>query len=70
MYNDCPYPLKGEFDYNDFELLGDYWDKYEGDFKNDAKDGVGKLILSNTERYEGEFKDDKVHGIGRYYKIS
>ena len=60
MFNDCPSLLDGEFEFTDFELLGDFWVKYEGDFKNDAKEGVGKLVLSNGEKYEGEFKDDRV----------
>lgn len=32
MYNDCPQPLEGDFEFTDFELLGDYWVKYEGEF--------------------------------------
>ena len=40
---------------------------YEGEFKNDKKNGTGKLkykILNDT--YEGEFQDNVITGIGFY----
>ena len=42
------------------------WVKYQGDFKHDAKDGVGTLYLVNGDRFEGTFRDDMVHGKGKY----
>ena len=32
-------------------------DIYEGEFKNDKKEGKGKIIYKNGEIYEGEFKN-------------
>ncbi len=55
-------------DYKDLENVEDAWVKYEGDFKNDAKDGIGKLYLTNGEIYEGEFMDDRVHGKGKFFR--
>ena len=42
------------------------WVKYQGDFKHDAKDGVGTLYLVNGDRFDGTFRDDMVHGKGKY----
>ena len=40
---------------------------YEGDFKNNLKDGIGKIKYYITnEEYEGEFKEDKTNGKGTY----
>jgi hypothetical protein len=43
--------------------------KYEGDWKNDKRDGDGKMIDPDGALvYEGEFKDDLFHGAGVYNK--
>ena len=42
-------------------------DKYEGEWKNDKRDGKGILIFPNGDRYEGDFKEDKQEGKGIYY---
>lgn len=40
---------------------------YQGEFKNDKKEGNGQLTYKNTKDfYEGEFKDNFVHGFGFY----
>ena len=39
-------------------------DKYEGEFKEGKKDGMGRLIRPNGEIYDGQFKDDLKHGRG------
>ena len=40
---------------------------YEGDFKNDTKEGKGKVYYFLTkDRYEGEFKDNSITGFGLY----
>jgi serine/threonine protein kinase len=66
VYNEAPVPPVGGFDYSNFDNLQDYWIRYEGDFVNDNKDGVGILYITNGERYQGAFKDDMVHGRGAY----
>lgn len=70
IYNENPVPLQGAFDYVNFDNLGDYWIKYEGDFVDDNKDGFGVLYLSNGDRFEGHFKEDTVHGSGRYICVN
>ena len=46
-YNSDPVALSGEFDFTNFNALGDEWVSYEGDFKTDALHGEGKWTLSN-----------------------
>jgi hypothetical protein len=55
VYNDHPSPIKGGFDYTNFNTLDEEWIKYEGQLKKDAKDGKGKLYLTNGEIYNGLF---------------
>lgn len=38
--------------------------KYDGDRKDNAKHGNGKLFYSNGLCYEGEFKNNLRHGYG------
>ena len=33
-------------------------DKYEGDFKNDVRDGKGIMYCYNGDKFEGEWKND------------
>lgn len=50
-------------------------EKYDGDMKNDKKEGNGTLssnflgvyYYSNGDRYDGEWKDDKKHGKGKSF---
>ncbi len=42
-------------------------DKYEGEWKNDFKEGKGKMIYNNGEKYEGEWKNDLKEGKGIMY---
>ena len=35
-------------------------DKYEGEFKNDKREGKGKIIYNNGDIYEGEFKNNEI----------
>ena len=47
------------------EICSEY--KYEGNFKNDKKNGYGVLTyLKSKDKYEGEFKDNKITGYGYY----
>ncbi len=65
IYNDNPQPNE-EFKFDDFSNLQEMWVKYQGDFKHDAKDGIGTLYLVNGDRFFGTFSDDQVHGKGKY----
>jgi len=40
---------------------------YEGKFKNDLFDGVGKLLLPNGNRIESNFEKGMMHGKGIIY---
>ena len=40
--------------------------KYEGEYKNNKREGKGILILDNGDRYEGEFLNNKFYGKGKY----
>ena len=66
VYNENPARLYGDFDYTDFDKLGDQWVKYDGEFKSDIKYGVGSLFLSNGDRFDGYFMEDMIHGKGVY----
>ena len=45
--------------------------RYEGNYMNGVKSGVGKLLFPNGDIYEGEFRDNQMHGVGSYtYKTS
>ncbi|CAG9325412.1 unnamed protein product [Blepharisma stoltei] len=37
---------------------------YIGEWRDEKRDGRGKLVLSNGDTHDGEFKLDKRHGIG------
>jgi len=37
VLNEDPQPLEGEFDYTDFDTLGEHWRSYEGEFVIDSK---------------------------------
>ena len=43
------------------------FNRYEGFFKNDKREGKGVLYLKNGDKYKGDFKDDKCEGKGKYY---
>ena len=50
------------------ELLLPNGSKYEGDWKNDLMNGIGKLYYDNGElAYDGGFCDNKVDGFGIMY---
>ncbi|CAD8082050.1 unnamed protein product [Paramecium primaurelia] len=66
LYNKEPTKLNTSFDCSNFDLIGNYWVKYVGNFKNDLKDGQGALYLSNNECYKGEFFQDYVDGHGTF----
>lgn len=41
-------------------------EKYEGDYYNDQKNGVGKMTYADGNTYEGEWRNDKRQGYGKY----
>ena len=44
---------------------GEYESTYEGEFKNDKKEGNGKYTFPNGSIYEGEWKNDVAFGKGK-----
>ena len=42
-------------------------DRYEGEWKNDDREGKGILYYKNGDRYDGEWKNDKREGKGILY---
>ena len=69
VYNEISDDLKPseDFDYRNFDSLGEFWAKYDGDFLLDNKEGYGSLHIANGDIYEGEFSSDMIHGSGVYY---
>jgi hypothetical protein len=55
LYNEEVVKLHTRFDCRDFNRLGDYWVKYEGEFREDNREGMGRLVLSNGEYFLGRF---------------
>jgi len=46
----------------------DQGEVYEGDFKNNLRDGWGLFDYGNGSRYEGQWKEGKKHGKGTYFQ--
>ena len=42
-------------------------DRYDGEWKNDDREGMGILYYKNGDRYDGELKNDKREGMGILY---
>ena len=40
--------------------------RYEGEWKNNKRDGTGVMTYASGDRYQGEFKDGIKHGQGVY----
>lgn len=68
LTNNKPTLLKKDFNYLDFNQVGNYWIRYEGEFFEGKKHGHGTLLLSNGEKYEGEFSNDLINGKGTFLK--
>ena len=47
IINENPDKIIGKFNYRDFSEIDFCWSVYEGEFKNDHKNGKGTIILSN-----------------------
>jgi len=67
VFNETPSQFSGPYDYRNFDLLEDDWERFEGTFVEDYKEGKGVLYLVNGERYIGSFKEDMIDGEGEYY---
>ncbi|EGR33037.1 protein kinase domain protein [Ichthyophthirius multifiliis] len=53
--------------YKNFDQIGDYWEKYEGKFQDDQKEGLGIIKFSSGEKFVGNFKKDSANGTGVFY---
>lgn len=42
-----------------------YSDVYEGEYRGDKFNGVGRMTYGSGDVYEGEFKDGRMHGRGK-----
>lgn len=42
--------------------------KYDGNFENDCKHGLGILYFKNGEKYIGNFIQDAIFGEGAFYR--
>ncbi len=62
VYNEEPSNFQDVFNFENFDELEDNWDRFEGEFQEDFKEGLGTLFLVNGEKYIGEFKQDMVNG--------
>ena len=40
-------------------------DEYEGDWKDDKRNGMGNFKANNNDKYSGEWKNDKKDGKGK-----
>jgi len=49
------------------QFLDNFGESYEGDWKDNKANGVGKHIWSTGERYEGDWLDFLKHGYGTDY---
>lgn len=58
------------FDYADFGELGDKWQKYEGEFLENAFFGKGELVLTNGEKFVGQFEEGRIQGEGIFYTLA
>ena len=44
--------------------------RYDGEWKQGKKDGLGTLKYSSGAKYEGEFKEDQANGKGKFYFLN
>ena len=42
-------------------------ERYEGDFRNDNREGKGIMYWNNGNIYDGEWRNDRCEGKGIYY---
>ena len=69
LYNLYPEPLNPNHTYaDDLSTIGNGWIKYDGQFVEGLKDGLGSYYLTNSDIYIGKFKKNKAEGRGSYTK--
>lgn len=56
-----------KIDYKDLGSVKENWVSFDGSFKGDMKEGIGKWHLSDGSVFVGEFLLDKAHGDGVFY---
>ena len=52
---------------NNEEYLFPNGDRYDGELKDEKRNGKGIYYYANGDRYDGEWKDDKRNGKGIFY---
>ena len=62
------YQYTDKINYQDTNEIGNYWVKYDGDFKNGMKDGQGTLTMINGERLVGSFANCKPVGAATVFR--
>ena len=50
------------YDLRNLDNLNNFWEKYEGNFEGDRKEGSGILFFPNGEKISGNFFKDKLSG--------
>lgn len=68
VYNESPSSFVTEVNYYDLDSVEDFWIRYEGEFADDNKEGLGTIYFANSEKYTGTFKGDLAHGKGTFFK--
>lgn len=54
------------FDGGDFTFLGGGWERFEGQYIEGKKNGLGSLFMLNGDLFVGKFVNDAVEGRGSY----
>eukprot|EP01017_Pseudomicrothorax_dubius_P042844 TRINITY_DN704_c0_g1_i18.p1 TRINITY_DN704_c0_g1~~TRINITY_DN704_c0_g1_i18.p1 ORF type:complete len:200 (-),score=30.91 TRINITY_DN704_c0_g1_i18:118-717(-) len=68
MYNNkCDKPEFRHFvNYKDFSDIGNYWLRYEGEFVNGERTGIGTLNFPNGDKFMGSFLKGRINGQGTF----
>lgn len=67
LYNEKTKSNYLETNFRNFALNNnDGWQRYEGEFKMDKKDGFGTLYFVNGDKFSGCFREDMVEGYGTF----
>ncbi|CAD8102080.1 unnamed protein product [Paramecium sonneborni] len=64
--NNNPDIMDAFLNVNEFPGILNYWVKYEGDFYQNKKHGIGSITFSNGDYYIGGFQKDQMEGRGTY----
>ena len=58
---------EGENSLKNMEIHGVNWIRYDGEFYQGKKHGLGTLFLKGGRKFTGMFCNDMIHGIGTFY---